>query len=158
MSADYYLTGNSELILRMQFKTGSSGGARRMAQGRRRRREVRPLVLVEDCMTTVGGGQRWEIIRALGESPLSVSAISQKLFLRPNVVSRELACLEEHGLVTCKREARVHTYRLTESVTLLRQGGMIQIVISSGQGHWILVHVDAEDSDIRLPPPRQFVG
>ncbi|MCI0366176.1 MAG: winged helix-turn-helix domain-containing protein [Phycisphaerales bacterium] len=130
-----------------------------MSQGRRRTRIVRYAVLFEDFLSTLGGGQRFEILRVLAESPRTVTQIADALFLKLNAVSRDLAALEELGLVTFTQVKTSRIYQLSDRVRFFRKDQMLQVVIVNPAGQWVLFHIDetTEPSRQMAPPPHAFV-
>lgn len=130
-----------------------------MSQGRRGQRIVRYAVMVEDLLRVLSGGQRFEILRALADSPKTVTEIANILFLKLNAVSRDLAYLEELGLVVSERIKTSRRYQLSNCVRFFRRGEMLQAVIINPTGHWILLHFDETAAPHRslVAPPDGFV-
>lgn len=114
---------------------------------------------VDDLMASVSGSQRLDILRFLATGRRNVTQIADGLFLNVKIVSRNLKHLERCGLVQSARVKNNRIYELTDLVRPLRNGEMVQLVIATCSGHWVLVHADDGDNpDQLVTPPDTFVG
>jgi DNA-binding transcriptional ArsR family regulator len=128
----------------------------------RRKRHGQRMVLenlaIETVTVAAVNGQRLEILRVLVGSPMCVSAIAKAMFSNIKTVSRELKRLVICGLVTQKPQKTMRIYSLSDRVKAFRDGDMIQIVVSNGNGHWVVFHLDdTADPEKALPPPTCFI-
>jgi len=97
---------------------------------------------IEQLLVVIGYGQRLEILRQLTESPRCVSELAKLLFISLAAVSRDLACLEEHGLVQWSREKNSHVYALSRRVNSSRKGDSLCIRVISDAGHAVSIELD----------------
>jgi predicted transcriptional regulator len=126
---------------------------------RRGQRHVRPAVLIEEYMAALGTGARLEIARVLAAGPMCVSDIAAALFLSVKSVSRDLATMEQLGLVTHSADKLKRVYRLCPRVLPRPSGDNVQITVLSDHCHWMTVHLsDGSAPKDAVQPPSGFIN
>jgi len=105
-------------------------------------RHVKRGIPIEQLLSVISYGQRLDILRLLAESPRCVSELAKLLFINLAAVSRDLACLEEHGLVQWSREKNSHVYALSRRVCVSKAGTSLCIRLNSDAGHAVSIELD----------------
>jgi DNA-binding HxlR family transcriptional regulator len=122
-------------------------------------RIVHRLTLLEEVFNALGTGQRLDVLRALADCPKHVTLLAQELFLDVKLVSKDLERLESTGFVVSTKLQTKRVYSLTHRVRPLRHKNLVQLVIRTDSGRWVLINCDDYNGEnAEVEPPSTFVS